>query len=157
MKEKYWFKVLKHFDTKNYFRNGLTIPFLIGSITILSDDKILITVEEFLNQIENEEIPSPITILKCNYLGEYVVGLLDGETNRIINYNKTNNRQLYKEFGSLIIVDNSFKEIDDFTEIKEILRNSYQKVIEAGSFSKEFGCWISYTETDLERLKEIQL
>lgn len=156
MEAKYWYKVLKHFDNKRYFQNGLTIPFLIGSITILSEGKTLITIEEFLSQIENEGISSPVTILKCKYLGEYVIGLLDSETNRMIRHYKTKNRRLYKEFGGLIIVDDSFKEIDNFKEITEILKNSYQKIIETNNFSRELGKWIPYTEIDLERLREIQ-
>jgi hypothetical protein len=154
--DKYWFEVLKHFDNKRYFQNGLTIPFLIGSKTILSDDKDILTVEMFLNQIENKEIPSPVTMLKCGNLGEYVIGILDNETNRFIHQYKKNDNCLYREFGSLVIVDDSFNGVNDFKEIKKILENSYQKIVDAKSFSREMGNWTIYSESDLEKLAEIK-
>src|SRR5690349_9865673 len=92
----YWASVIKYFEANNYFRNGLTIPFILGANTILSQTQEIITVQEFLEQIGNDKFPKFIKILKCNYLGEYVISFLDYETTLAMEQNRKNGIELYK-------------------------------------------------------------
>lgn len=153
MSENYWLKVLEHFDEKGYFNNGLTIPFLIGSNTEISSNQNLISVRRFISQIMNKEIKEQIKILKCSHLDEYVFGILDDDT---IKYIQLKGTTLYRQVGNLVIIDNSFQEIEEIEEIENLLEELYQEIIDSKKFSKENGKWGPYSKIDLGRLKEIR-
>jgi hypothetical protein len=69
-----WIQVLKHFGQSGYISNWLTIPFLIGSQQFPDPTSEFMTIEEFMTDAAEG---SCVTLMKCNLIGEYVVGLLD--------------------------------------------------------------------------------
>ena len=79
--DSYWLKVLKHYEKRRYIQNGLTIPFLVGSRTIVEPLRVLLSIEELLKSFTNSI--QPITLMKCQQLGEYVIGILDHESSLI--------------------------------------------------------------------------
>ena len=149
-KEKYWYRVLNHFEKRNYFHNGLTIPFIIGSRVIVEPNQKLQTIREFVTDVKDSNYR--LTIMKCQDINDYVVGLLDHETNLIMQHYKS---KMFREFGSLCITDNSFNHICKFDEIITDLENNYNHIIQKRLFSKEFGQWGEFSSIDNLRLEEV--
>lgn len=90
-------------------------------------------------------------MMRCSSLKEYVFGLLDYETGLM----KEQYSNLYREFGSLIITDNSFEEIVSFEGLLDKLEAEYISKIKNQTFSKEFGQWGVYSSSDRKRLGEV--
>lgn len=149
-----WLKVLNHFDQKGYFQNGLTIPFLIGSRTITNPKQEILSVNDFFNELFDSKIL--IKILRCDYLGEYVISSFDYESNELRLNRIKKDKPLYREFGNLIIMDNSFKELSLNNQLISALSQSYQENINNGLFSRETGKWTPYSEKDKQRIKEVK-
>lgn len=146
----YWYDVLSHFENKGYYNNGLSIPFLIGSRTILEPSEPLDTIEDFIMDISTSEYP--ITLMRCGWLKEYVLGILDSYTNDM----RSTYKNMYKEFGNLIIIDDSFAKLTTLEEIISELENDLSGTIKSGGYSKIAGEWTEFdSETDLVRLNEI--
>lgn len=149
MTDEYWYRALKHFEKKNYVSNGLTIPFLIGSRLIIEPANRLQTINELLMDISLSR--HTVTLMKCGYINEYVLGLLDHETNSMRNSYKN----MYKEFGSLLIIDNSFSNYVRLEDIIKDFENNYNDKIESQHFSKSNGQWKEFSSTSKIRLTEI--
>lgn len=145
-----WFKILKHFEEKHYYENGLTIPFLIGSTSVIEPEKSLITISEFFSEIANSQLP--ITLMRCSNINEYVIGIIDSETN---NY-RLRYMGSHKELSNLVITDDSFKVVTNTSEIIAQLDEIYNPLIEAGTFSKTEGKWGNYTDKEINHLMEIK-
>ena len=147
----YWHKVLKHFDKNNYFNNGLTIPFLIGSRLIVEPQEGLLTINEFVEGINTSS--TPISIMKCNNIHEYVIGLLDRETNNL----RKGNENPFIEIGNIICTDLSLKGVATQVELIDILTDLYKGAMQNGNYSKVAGKWIQFTPLEKERLAEVIL
>jgi hypothetical protein len=145
----YWSKVLSHYERKRYYNNGLTIPFLIGSRTILEPHEKSQTVSEFLNDLRSSN--QCVTMMKCDTLKEYVIGLLDSETNLM----RKQYPKLYNELGSIIITDGSFAGVADFQDIITRLEDDYNEMIKNQTFSKDIGQWGYFSKVDQSRLNEV--
>jgi hypothetical protein len=137
-KDKYWHKLLTHFYNKNYFRNGLTLPFIIGSRTIIEPDKQIQSVTELLTEIKNSN--TYLSILKCGYIGELVFSIS----------NKTD-FEIYD-------IDSSYTNKINFTEFCILLEKQYSELIKNSLFSRNsFGAWENYTaEKDIPRINELK-
>lgn len=144
-----WFNVLAHFESNGYVYNGLTLPFLIGTSTILEPQSRLLSIEQFFQEISDSNLV--LTLMKCGNIGEYVFGTLDGETEAVHKLYPN----LYKEFGNIIITDNSFSNCQSLDEIIPTLIDEYQMRIDAQQFSKVLGEWNNYTTKDIDRIKEL--
>jgi len=141
----YWHRLLKHFENKGYVHNGLTIPFLIGSMEIVEPDAKQWTIDEILESLNN----SGCTILKCPNISEFVIGSLDSETLK--------NRQLYHTpCDNILVTDGSLENVKSFTELATLFKELYQSRISNREFSKNYGSWTYFTEIDLTRIKEIR-
>lgn len=145
----YWLDVLRHFEEKKYFRNGLTIPFLIGSRTVLEPDEPIESIEEFITEISESD--PPITLMKCGTLREYVLSIIDSYDIEMMKVHKN----LYKRFGNLIIIDDSFANFTSLSEIISNLNTDLSDEIEAVNYSKMDGEWSPFSEKDLKRINEI--
>ena len=145
----YWYRVLSHFERRRYIDNGLTIPFLIGSRTIVEPGERLETISELLTSLSVSR--HAVTILRCGRIKEFVIGLLDNETNSM----RTQYKNMFKEFGELLVVDNSFKNATKFEEMVSILELEYGERIRSQTFSKESGQWFDFSSTDKLRLGEV--
>jgi hypothetical protein len=142
----YWFGVLNHFDNREYIRNGLTVPFLIGSGGVISPASELLTIGEFMTEAVYSPLPRPITMMRCWNIGEIVIGVRDRETP---DY-------LYPKIGNCMLIDDPFNGIEDFSAIVLALEERYENYISGGKFSKESGKWGDYSDEDKERLREVQ-
>ncbi|MBL0009041.1 MAG: hypothetical protein IPP25_18195 [Saprospiraceae bacterium] len=147
----YWHKVLRHFDKHHYFNNGLTIPFLIGSRTIVEPQGDVIALHEFIEGI-NASI-TPISILKCQNIKEYVINLLDHETNSL----RKGNGNPFLEIGNIICIDLSLKDIISQTDLINMLTELYHVQLKNGNYSKVRDKWISFTPLEKERLLEVRI
>ncbi|MDI5950213.1 hypothetical protein QLS91_16585 [Flavobacterium sp. LB2P84] len=146
-----WFKVLCHFDDNNYFENGLTIPFLLGASSIINSSDAILSVEEFFLQAIDDSLPRKISLQKCGYIGEYVIGTIDKET---INY--PYGKAIAKQFGNISITDDSFLEILDSNEVKKILIDESQNLLDSNLYSINQGEWGNYSDIESSRIKELE-
>lgn len=148
-----WIQVLIHFNRKNYFQNGLTIPFLLGASSVLDSDKEILTVEDFFHEAIDKSLPIKISLQRCANIGEYVIGIFDNES---ANYPYASQKMIYKQFGNLYITDNSFSEINSPEDILAILIDKYQKLLNQKTFSKIQRDWVDYLEVDRLQLEELK-
>ena|ERR1700744_565602 len=145
MEKPYWYKVLRHFENKNYIANGLTIPFLIGARKIIESGMPLFTTADLVKSFNESD--SFITIMKCDNIGEYVVGILDTESEQFI--------MDYNVIDKIVCTDDSLDGLDKSSEIISMLNMKYKDVIEAGNYSKNSGAWGDFSELDKYRILEI--
>ncbi|MBL0200396.1 MAG: hypothetical protein IPP81_09560 [Chitinophagaceae bacterium] len=127
-----WLDVLEYFLEKGYVDNGLTIPFLIGSKSVLEPDEPLQSIKEFITEISENE--PPISLMSCGKVHHYILSPMD-------SYD-IDMRHIYRNFGNLVIIDDSFKDaksIDDIiseldTELSdEIEEGIIQELVEVGT------------------------
>jgi hypothetical protein len=144
-----WIDVLQHFERKGYVNNGLTLPFLIGYIDVLEPGASLQTVRGFIREASN--MPDGITIMSCGNIGEWVFGSLDPETNEM----RRQYRNLYKEFGNIIVTDHSFKDCNDLEAMISELEAAYNDDIMAKNFSKIGGRWQYYSPEEQNQIREL--
>lgn len=147
----YRFEILKHFKRKRYIENGLTIPFLIGARVIVEPEKELLSITEFFKEVNS--ISTPIMMMKCSDINEYIFGILDGQTNIYRQHFKNE----YKEYQNIIITDNSVNEMSDFVEVINMLENLYDENIQMGNYSKVNGEWRKFTEENKFQLLEVAI
>lgn len=140
----YWYKILTHFESSNYFQNGLTLPFLLGAGKVVPSANPDWTIPEFLNEINDAILPRYISIMKCENIGEYIIGVLDSFSECYI--------ENYVVFRRLVCTDGVFS---NFGEMINILEHEYSATVWEGRFSKIDGDWQQFSLTDLNRLKEL--
>ncbi len=146
-----WFKVLCHFYDNNYFANGLTISFLLGASSVIDPDNEILSVEDFVLQATDQSLPKKISLQKCGSIREYVFGIIDPET---INY--PYGKAIVKQFGNICITDNSFLDIHDIDDLKKILIDTSQNLLNSNLYSKNQGNWGQYSEIEIVRIKELK-
>lgn len=142
--KKYWYRLLKHYDSKNYFHNGLTLPFIIGSRLFLEPNKKLQTVEELINEFNTSDFY--INVLKCDGIGEYVFRISDfGDEN------------IYRKLENFVIPDYSFSNYSNINQLINELEQKYNQYIFDKRFSKIDGEWKFFSEDlDIPKLDEIK-
>lgn len=143
--DKYWYRLLTHFYNKNYFKNGLTLPFIIGSRTIIEPDKQIHSVIEFLEEIKNTN--TYLSVLKCTHIGEYVFSI-----------SQKSDFDIYGGFNNIVDIDGNIKDKISFAEFSKLLDEEYSEKIKQSLFSKnKFGDWESYTDyEDIPKLRELK-
>ena len=150
-KQYLWRDLILFFEKKHYIHNGLTIPFLIGGVKMLNGNKL--TIPQLLSEFTDIRNSSRTTIMKCNDIGEYVIGIMDLESEEY--YNKFPNA-LQKEFKNLVIIDNSLNEFYEITELISFFENRYEFAIESERYSKNQGEWTEFTKRDLENIESFK-
>ena len=144
-----WINLVHFLLRKQYFHNGLTIPFLIGAIKLL--DRRTLTVSEFINELINSE--QKVTIMKCDDIGEYVIGTLDYESEKF--YEKSSN-SLYRKFKNLFVIDDSLSEYKSIESLIDFMERKYSEIVMNKKYSKNAGQWTDFTEQDIKRIREYQ-
>lgn len=140
----YWHRLLKHFENKGYINNGLTIPFLIGSLEIVDPKAKLWTIDSMIDSLN--EIGC--TILKCPGIKEFVIGSIDSETLK--------HRQLYHNpCKNIFVTDSSLDNVNSCEEITNLFNELYQLRLDNRKFSKNQGIWTYFTDTDLKIINEV--
>lgn len=140
----YWLKLLNHYDSKRYFHNGLTLPFIIGSRIFIEPENKLNTVEEIITEFNNSTLK--INVLKCAGIGEYVFRICDIGDDKI-----------YQSLENFVITDNSFSNYNSVNEIITELKFKYNHLLVNHKYSKIKGEWKFFCEVeDIPKIKEIE-
>jgi hypothetical protein len=147
--EKYiWCDLIKFFEQNHYITNGLTIPFLIGAIELLQKRKM--TISKLIEEFTDSKSCSRTTIMKCENIGEFVIGIMDFESE---DYYKKFPNSLPNEFNNLAVTDNSLNEYGKVSELITLFENRYNDEIRTKNYSKNAGKWSEFTAIDLLRIE----
>ena len=144
MEHKYWFKLLNHFYNNKYYINGLTLPYIIGSRTILEPNDSLQTIEDFFKETKSENIY--LSVLKCGEIGELVFSI-----------SNKSDFDIYGGFENIVDIDGLFENFNNLDNFSNYLKDKYDNIISQENFSRNhFGKWERFTvEKDLPRLNEL--
>ena len=145
----YWVKLIRHFDIKGYFINGPTIPFLIGARKHIEPKSELLSIKDLFDEINR--FSTPVTVMWCNDIKEYVWGILLAETNMY----RLQYPEMYRELGNVVVTDNSFGTLGGNALVDE-MEGLYNDKIKNGYYSKNNGIWGDFFPKEVERLKEIK-
>jgi hypothetical protein len=137
----YWHKLLDLFERKNYFRNGLTIPFIVGSRQYIEPSKKLQAIGELINEINNSSYY--VSILKCDAIGEYVFSL-----------SSLNDHKIYGGVDNIVTID-TFDTTTNSDDIVKELELKYEGIINSKAYSKTNGEWGDYTNEEINLIHEI--
>lgn len=144
----YWKRVLILFEKNGYFENGLTIPFLIGSKVFVEPGSETETIRDFFTSLYGGD--SKTTIMRCGRIHEFVIGVLDSETKKMMSQYPN----LYKEFGQILVTDGSLDHVKHFDDLVLEMERIYNSVIQCKLFSKENGKWREYNQEEIIRIRE---
>jgi hypothetical protein len=73
-----------------------------------------------------------ITVMTCGDIGEFVFGTLDIETDKM----RKQYKDLYREFGNIIVTDQSFNGCNNLDDVISELEDAHDGDIDAKHFSK---------------------
>lgn len=152
MKNYIWVDLLEFFERENYVHNGLTIPFLIGTMEMLKNRKM--TISELMVELMDSRNQKRITIMKCGNIGEWIIGVMDYETK---NYYKSYPGNVIKSFDNLSVTDRSLDDYNDKSDLIVLFEDNYQDKIDKREYSKNFGKWNAFTPVDEERIKKFKI
>jgi len=139
----YWHGLLTHYENKGYISNGLTLPYLIGSLQLICNDTNLGSVTDMIESLDDYGC----TILKCDTIGEYVIGTLDKET--------LDNRKLYYTIGNkIIVIDESLNHINNVEELIIFFEDLYNDIIGKNCFSKDGTNWRPFSDDESNKILE---
>lgn len=142
--ERYWCKLLKHYDANKYFHNGLTLPFIIGSRIFIEPENNLNTVEEIITDFNNSAFK--INVLKCVGIGEYVFRICDVGDDKV-----------YRNLENFVISDYSFSDYNNIDQIIKELEHKYNDLLADKKYSKTNGVWNFFCDKeDIPKIKEIE-
>jgi hypothetical protein len=147
MKKYNWSDLIQYFERNNYIHNGLTIPFLIGAIKYLEGKTL--TIPQIVTEFTDLNGERRTTILKCGNIGEFVIGLMDIESE---TYYKKFPKSLFKEFSNLTVIDNSLSNYNSISELIAFFEEQYNQAIEKEKFSLNAGKWTDFTSIELEHI-----
>lgn len=139
---KFWYKLLKHFDENYYFQNGLTLPYIIGSRLLLEPKEELYTISEII--IDFDKSCLKINVLKCPQIGEYVFRLCE-----------SGNVNGFRKIGNFVIQDYSFIECNNVNQMINELETKYKSLLDEKKYSIIDGVWDYYCENDELKINEI--
>jgi hypothetical protein len=144
MAHKYWYRLLTHFYDKKYFVNGLTLPYIIGSRTILEPNNSVQTIEDFFHEVKSENVY--LSVLKCGGIGELVFSI-----------SNKSDFDIYGGFENIVDIDGLFENYNNLHDFSNYLKDKYGDIISQENFSRNyFGKWERFTiKKDLPRLSEL--
>ncbi|WP_291119008.1 hypothetical protein [Flavobacterium sp. UBA6135] len=136
--------MLQHYDSNNYFQNGLTLPFIIGSRTYIETEEKLQTIRQIIEDFKDSNCF--INVLKCDTIGTYVFRISEPE-----------NVSIYRCIDNFVIIDSSFSNCTNIKEIIIELESLYMNLLISKSFSKIGSEWSGFNlKIDVPRFKEIK-
>lgn len=143
----HWYKLISYWvNVRN--REGLTIPFIIGS---QKPDNIEIeTVSELLIDIVNSDLDDTITLFNCDTIGEYVLGLNNPQQPMAgieIKNPETAKTMLIATTSTQILGDN-------LQEISESLTRKYDDCLTAKKYSLINRQWADFSPIDKAMIEE---
>lgn len=138
----YWYTLLIHFEENRFFKNGLTLPFILGSRSVIEPNLPMQSVEELFKQVE--DLGLHLNVLRCDQIGEYVFRIGDSE-----------DIKTYGNKGIFIVTDSIFEDCSGAYEIINQLRRDNILHIEKGEFSKNDGEWGGYSKKEHEQLIQV--
>ncbi|MDI9364459.1 MAG: hypothetical protein QM541_05880 [Flavobacterium sp.] len=143
----YWYKLISYWvNVRN--REGLTIPFIIGS---RKPNNIEIeTVSELLVDIVNSNLDDAITLFNCNTIGEYVLGLNNPQQQMAGTEIKN------PETGRTMLIATTSTQIlgNNLQEITESLTKKYDDCLTTKKYSLINRQWADFSPTDKVMIEE---
>jgi hypothetical protein len=140
----YWDRLLRYFEDNSYVQNGLTLPFLIGSIEILEPKK-----EKWeINKMTQSLASVGCTVLKCDHIGEFVIGSLDDFTSQNI-------KNYHVIASKVVVTDSSLDHIKSIDGLTELFSKRYQSLLRTKKYSKNNGDWAYFSDAEITRIMEI--
>ncbi len=143
-----WCKLIQFYEKNNYIHNGLTIPYLIGAINFLEGRTL--SVRQLITELIDTRGDKRTTIMLCDYIGEYVIGILDSESEMYYKKFKINS---LKSFENLIVLDSSFSNCKTVIHLVNIMEQRYNQIISRKTYSKVNGQWTKFIEDDLNKIR----
>lgn len=140
----YWIKVKK--------RNGLSIPFILGTRTLTdsnfkTDNQ---SVSDLLNEIKNSDGDETITLQHCENIGEYVLGLNDPKNPKdglLISNGTTGKTKIIATLNTEVLGKT-------FVAVVKSLTDRYTECLINGKYSRIDFKWTNFSDTDLIMIKE---
>lgn len=151
VQNRYWFRLIEYW-VRTKQRSGLSIPFILGARTLISDYKIdENSVVNLLLEIKNQDTSNVFTIKHCEDIGEYVIGLNDS-SNPIdgIEIKDDNNRAI-----TIIAAMNTSVLGKNFQELSMSLTNRYKKCLSEEKYSRNDFKWTGFSNEDLKLIHHL--
>jgi hypothetical protein len=147
----YWHKLISYW-VRIKRRNGLTLPFIIGAEKFdkLSGDTAPMSVQELLSEIINSNTDDIVTLLYCDNIGDYVLGLnnssnpMDGT--KVINV-QTKRVTLIATLGTKILGNTT-------ADITAALTKKYSDCLTSKKYSLINFQWADFDEGDIKMINE---
>lgn len=143
-----WCKLIQFFERNNYIHNGLTLPYLIGAIDLLEGRTL--SLKQLISELIDTQGDKRSTIMLCDHIGEYVIGILDSESEMYYKKFKTNS---FKIFENLIVLDSSLSNCKTVINLVNIMEQRYNQIINSKNYSKVHGQWTKFIEDDLNNIR----
>lgn len=147
----YWLLLVKYWVNKKK-KNGLTIPFILGTQTINNPNNHLnkSSIKQLFTEIINSDINEIMVLEYCPDIGEYVLGLenklVPKEGNKF-NCPRNNSTRIIATFNTEVLGKN----LDD---IIMCLEKKYMNCINDEHFSMINNKWAKYCEDDKETIEK---
>ena len=139
------------FQENDYIDNGLTIPFLIGASEIIEGKPL--SLKSIVVQLTNKNQLITPSIMKCETIGEIVVGVLDNES--VKSYSTLGDSKI-KRIGKLTATDSSLDSIISLKDLFKLFYKAYSVKLKDGYYSKNNGVWGKFDKTDRDRLNHFK-
>jgi hypothetical protein len=147
----YWYKLISYWVIVKG-RNGLTIPFILGSKQYAHENNLLEenSVLGLLTEIINSDLDSTFILLYCDNIGEYVLGIKNqrSQINGLEIKSKAQNKiTLLATLSTQILGTN----INDITNS---LTTNYSDCLKNKRYSFINSKWTEFSDADIKMIKE---
>jgi hypothetical protein len=146
-----WYKLI-YYWCKVRNRNGLTIPFILGSESLNNSSFLLSenAVKDLLEQIKNSSHKETFILQRCENVGEYVLGM-NNEDNPMfgleVRSNSTQKTTLIATMDTSVLGKS-------FDEISDSLNRRYNDNLSKKKYSRNDFSWTEYSESDKNTIKQ---
>lgn len=150
--EYYWGRLINHW-VKVKGRNGLSIPFILGTRTLIdsnfkTDNH---SVSDLLNEIKNCDGDEIIILQHCENIGEYVLGLNDPKNPKdglLVPSGKNGKTKIIATLNTGVLGKT-------FDGIVKSLTERYNDCLTTGAYSKIDFKWTTFSNSDLKMINEV--
>lgn len=147
----YWHMLISYWVNKKK-KNGLTIPFIIGAEQFQNTSlKIApMTVYQLLSEIINSDTDDIITLLYCDTIGDYVLGLNNSYNSMKgleVKNQHTNKTTLIATLSTIVLGNN-------INEIIKALTEKYADCLTDKKYSLIKSNWADFDESDIKIINE---
>ena len=147
MEQPVWYRLLYYWCYEKVpVGSGLTIPFLVGAELFANEQQRKLSIPELISEFRFHKSNKVISIRYCLNIGEYIVSL---------DEMCENEKSHFLHFGNFYIVEEKLATLNDYQNILDVLENRYLDMISHGKFSKDYGKWKSFSDTDVHTINRV--